>query len=138
MLGDRRIVACLDGSSCAERTVAPAQRWSQVLGLPLWLVQVAPSRAPAVDAARPGVRPARSAEALARSLRGVDGWQVVRGRDPARSLATVAETWPVAAFVMATHGRAGWTRVLKGSVTAATVRRARVPVLVVPAAVEAR
>jgi nucleotide-binding universal stress UspA family protein len=36
-------------------------------------------------------------------------------------------------FVMATHGRTGWARVRSGSVTASTVRRARVPVLVVPA-----
>jgi hypothetical protein len=35
---------------------------------------------------------------------------------------------------MATHGRTGWDRLRLGSVTAATVHAATVPVLVVPAA----
>lgn len=39
-----------------------------------------------------------------------------------------------ALLVMATHGRTGWDRLRLGSVTAATVHAATVPVLVVPAA----
>jgi nucleotide-binding universal stress UspA family protein len=41
---------------------------------------------------------------------------------------------PTALLVMATHGRTGWNRLRLGSVTAATVHAATVPVLVVPAA----
>jgi nucleotide-binding universal stress UspA family protein len=41
---------------------------------------------------------------------------------------------PTALLVMATHGRTGWDRLRLGSVTAATVHAATVPVLVVPAA----
>ena len=131
-LGDGRIVACLDGSAYSGRTLAPAQRWSLALGLPLWLVLVAP--APSPHGAGPGgVRPERRLAALARSLGGVEGWRVVHDRHPVRALAAMAEDGRVATFVMATHGRTGWPRVLAGSVTASTVRRATVPVLVVPA-----
>jgi hypothetical protein len=40
---------------------------------------------------------------------------------------------PTALLVMATHGRTGWDRLRLGSVTAATIHAATVPVLVVPA-----
>jgi nucleotide-binding universal stress UspA family protein len=110
-VGEGRIVACLDGTLDSERVLAPAQQWAGAFGLPLWVVHVGP----------PG------------SLGGRDGCTVLHERRPARALADLAETAPVAMFVMATHGRTGWARVRSGSVTASTVRRARVPVLVVPA-----
>jgi len=59
---------------------------------------------------------------LARSLGGVDGWSVLRNRHPARALGAMAENVCVAAFVMATHVRIGWSRVLAGSATAATLQ----------------
>ena len=110
------MVACLDGSPYSERTLAPAQRWSRAFGLPLWLVQVAPSEDPTPDETRPdAVPPEHHLDALARSLGGVEGWRVVHDRHPARALAAMAENVPVAAFVMTTHGRTGWSRVLVGS-----------------------
>jgi nucleotide-binding universal stress UspA family protein len=133
-MGDGRMVACLDGSPYSERTLAPAQRWSRAFGLPLWLVQVAPPEGPTPDEAGPDdVPPEHHLDALARSLGGVEGWRVVHDRHPARALAAMAENVPVAAFVMATHGRTGWSRVLVGSTTASAVHQASVPVLVVPA-----
>lgn len=132
-LGDGRIVACLDGTPGSERALPPAQRWSVAFGLPLWLVHVGPSPIPRGDTTERGDRAAeRRLDALARTLGGVDGWRVLHDRGPARGLAALAETAPVAMFVMASLGRTGWTRLLAGSVTAATVRRAPVPVLVVP------
>jgi nucleotide-binding universal stress UspA family protein len=133
-LGEGRIVACLDGTRHSERVLAPAQQWSCALGLPLWLVHVGPARGSNVDTTGQGhVAPERRLDTLAHSVGGVDGGRVLHDRHQARALAALAETTPVAAFVMAIHGRTGWTRVLRGSVTASTVRRARAPVLVVPA-----
>lgn len=133
-LGEGRIVACLDESPYSERTLEPAQRWSRAFGFPLWLVQLAPSPGPGVDEAMSdNLSPERRLDALSRRLGGTQGWCVLRDRHPRRALAAMAGDVPIAAFVMATHGRTGWTRVLAGSVTAATVHRATVPVLVVPA-----
>jgi nucleotide-binding universal stress UspA family protein len=133
-LGDGRVVACLDGTRYSERALAPAQQWSCAFGSPLWLVHAGPSRGSNVDTTGEGDRPAeRWLDTLADSVGGVDGWQVLHDRRPARALVALVETTPVAVLVMATHGRAGWTRVLAGSVIASTVRRAGAPVLVVPA-----
>jgi nucleotide-binding universal stress UspA family protein len=56
--------------------------------------------------------------------------------DPATEIATLAEQTPDSLVVMTTHGRSGWRRALLGSVTDKVIRRAPVPVLVIPAAVE--
>jgi nucleotide-binding universal stress UspA family protein len=131
---DGRVVACLDGTRYSERTLAAAQQWSRAFGLPLWLVQVGPARSSRVDTTGQGhMAPERRLDTLARSLGGVEGWQVLHDGRQARALAALSETTPVAVFVMATHGRTGWARVLGGSATASTVRRALAPVLVVPA-----
>jgi nucleotide-binding universal stress UspA family protein len=97
-------------------------------------VQVSPPDNPEVERTRPGDVPAeRRIDRLARSLAGVDGWRVLHDRRPVRALAALAQMTPVAVLVMATRGHKGWTRVLAGSVTTSTVRRAGVPVLAVPA-----
>lgn len=130
-----RIVACVDGSAESERTLEPAQHWAAALGQPLWLVEVAqPGRSErwATDDADESNYVAD----LARRLGGVEGWDVLHGGDPAHALADFAATatTPAALLVMATHGRTGWNRLRLGSVTAATVHAATVPVLVAPAA----
>ena len=72
---------------------------------------------------------------LAWRLGDVDGWDTYHSRHPARELADLSASsyHPTALLVMATHGRTGWDRLRLGSVTAATVHAATVPVLVVPA-----
>jgi nucleotide-binding universal stress UspA family protein len=45
---------------------------------------------------------------------------------------------PTGLLVLATHGRSRWDRLRLGSVTAATIREAPVPVLVVPAGTPTR
>jgi nucleotide-binding universal stress UspA family protein len=133
MLGDRWIVACLDGSGQSERTLEPARAWSAALGSPLWLAQVAEPGPSAEPARRSDVVEAGYLASAAHRLGGVEGWEVLHGEDPARGLAALASTAPVGLLVMASHGRTGWDRLRLGSVTAATVHRASVPVLVVPA-----
>ncbi|HEX6239196.1 MAG TPA: universal stress protein [Acidimicrobiales bacterium] len=116
-----RVVACHDGSPFADRACEVARRWAEHLALPFWLAQVVESGAP--------VR----VRALAERLGDVDGVEVIERGEPASALTGLAMCEPVALLVMATHGRSGWSRALVGSVTAATVRRSPVPVLVVPA-----
>jgi nucleotide-binding universal stress UspA family protein len=131
-----RIVVCIDGSDESLRTVGPAQAWGAAFGLPLWLIEVV---GPGSLLEGPGhddiVESARVA-ALAAELTGVESWDVLPDRDPARALVTLAASTlePTACLVMATHGRTGWDRLRLGSVTTAAVRTATVPVLVVPAA----
>lgn len=129
---DRRIVVCLDGSDLSELSLGPARAWSEALGLPLWLVQVIPP-GPGVGAATGGdVVESGHLASLAHRAGGVEGWEVVHNDEPAGGLVGFAGTGPVAMLVMTTHGRTGWDRLRLGSVTAATVHRAVVPVLVVP------
>jgi hypothetical protein len=114
------VVACLDGSKAAEGSLGPAQEWSDLLGLPLWLVTVGDIE---------GVDLNEVAGAL-----GQPGHATcIGGDDPAEALADLGDVLPVALLVMTTHGRTGWRRLTLGSVLAATVREAHVPVLVVPA-----
>lgn len=113
------VVACLAEPGTAPASVALARRWARSTGGPLWLVEVtAPGRAPAVLAAGAGAHgPA-------------DRVAVLTDDDAARALADLAAREPVAALVTVTHARTGWPRVLAGSVTVATARRAPCPVLV--------
>lgn len=118
-----RVVACLDGARGDEDIVATAGSWSCAFGLPLCLVHVMPAPDPASE---------RRLDDLAHRLGGVDTCRVVHDRHPARALVDLAARTTVAVFVMAPVGRTGWGRVLAGSVTASTVRRAAAPVLAVP------
>lgn len=128
-----RVVACTDGSPLSERVLPTAHRWSRAFGLPLWLVEVTPPEGAAGGAGDSRDASGRRLAQLARSMPGVAGWRVVHDRHPARALAALAGAGPVALLVTAVHGRTGWSRVVTGSVTASVVRRAPVPVLVIPA-----
>jgi nucleotide-binding universal stress UspA family protein len=131
-----RIVACIDGSPESEQTLAPARQWSKAFGLPLWLIEVAEPSPPLEWTTYGASMEAAPLVRLARRVGGVDAWDVHHGKHPARELAELAASpyQPTALLVMATHGRTGWDRLRLGSVTAATVHEATVPVLVVPAA----
>ncbi|HEX6567586.1 MAG TPA: universal stress protein [Acidimicrobiales bacterium] len=131
-----RVVACLDGSPESDRTLGPAQEWAATLGLPLWLVQVGEPGAPADWITHGDVHESGHLASLAARLGGVEGWDVLHGRDPAHALVdlTTSHAEPTGLLVMATHGRTGWDRLRLGSVTAATIHEATVPVLVVSAA----
>jgi nucleotide-binding universal stress UspA family protein len=132
-LGDGQVVACLDGSDLSERTLDSARAWSAALGLPLWLAQVAPPGIAVEQRTHGDVIEGGYLAALAHQTGGVEGWDILHDKDAARGLAKYAASEQVAMLVLATHGRTGWDRVRLGSVTAATVHRATVPVLVVPA-----
>jgi nucleotide-binding universal stress UspA family protein len=75
---------------------------------------------------------ARRLDEPAWEVPGVAGWRVRHDRRRSGSLVALTSPGLVALLVMAPHGRTGWSRVVAGSVTAAVVRDAAVPVLVVP------
>ncbi len=131
-----RIVACIDGSHESERTIEPANQWAAALGLPLWLVEVGDPGVPAEWVTNGDTFESAHVAGLAVRMGGVDGWDVLHDRQPAHTLVNMAasRSEPTALLVMATHGRTGWDHLRLGSVTTATVHRATVPVLVVPAA----
>src|SRR5690606_2453318 len=123
----------------SERTLGPAKEWSEALGLPLWIMQVGEPDQPADWVSAGDAHEGGHLARLAARLGGVEGWDVLHGRDASRALGEMAsaEVDRTAMLVMATHGRTGWDRLRLGSVTASTVREAPVPVLVVPAGAEA-
>lgn len=133
-LGGGPVVACLDGSDLAERTIEPARRWSVGLGLPLWLVQVVTPGLTLEQDTGGDVLEGAYLAGLAEAVGGVASWDVLHDDDPARALTGLHAAEPVAVLVVATHGRSGWDRLVLGSVTSSVVRHATVPVLVVPAA----
>jgi nucleotide-binding universal stress UspA family protein len=128
------VVACLDGSAPADRTVEPAQAWSTALDQPLWLVSVVTPSAAEAAAGDPDVVSSGHLASVASRVGGVETWDVLHGDDPAAALAGLARDSKVAVLVMATHGRTGWDRLRLGSVTSSTIRNSPAPVLVVPAA----
>jgi nucleotide-binding universal stress UspA family protein len=130
-----RVVACIDGSEESEHTVEPARAWGRALGLPLWLVEVAVPSTPVDWLSQGGTVESADLARLARRVGDVAGWDISHCRHPARELADLSASayHPTGLLVMATHGRTGWDRLRLGSVTAATVHGASVPVLVVPA-----
>ncbi len=124
----RRVLVPLDGSTLAEEVLPFAADFAHDLSAELILLRVMDS-----DAAASELHDAEQyLEGVVGPLR-AEGTSV-RARSlvdtPASGIAHVAREEGVCAVAMATHGRGGLARVIAGSVTTATVRDARVPVLV--------
>jgi len=130
-----RLLAPVDDSPAAQAIIDPAAAWSRQLGVPLTLLHVAePPRPRDADAPVPADTQALMdrlhERALALQQQGTDAdWDVLTGYDPAARLVEHTAQDPTSLLAMATHGRTGLARMLLGSVTSATVRRAPVPVL---------
>ena len=149
----KHILVPLDGSLLAEQALAPACRVAEKFSGRLLLLRVVTP-----DRTLPGlpylagrsssapIGPARplldEAEAYLAGLRLPNPAVPVRslvlaGAPPEMIVATATEQ-NVDLIVMSTHGRAGITRLLYGSVAEAVLRGATVPVLLVPSRVFAR
>jgi nucleotide-binding universal stress UspA family protein len=148
----KKILVPLDGSALAEQALAPAAGIAQKFGGSLVLLRVVtPERAlPGFPylAARSSAAPAilgrplvAEAEAYLASVRLPAGvpcrTRVLTGAAPEMIISAATEE-AVNLIVMSTHGRAGITRLLYGSVAEAVLRGATVPVLLVPSRVFAR
>lgn len=112
-----------DTSRAAGRTAADLARHFRAR---LHVVHVVP---PVTDPGAPGAL----AGAVADLGPGLDVVTAVVTGLPAREIVAYAERHGAEMIVMGTHGRTGVSRVLLGSVAEAVVRRARCPVLTVPA-----
>ncbi|HEY3081218.1 MAG TPA: universal stress protein [Chloroflexota bacterium] len=135
--GTLRVLVPLDGSRLAEAALEAAAALAPPSRLELLLLRVAEPpdrvqsrRQPASQTiaahmhAADRLRPLRAAGAVVTA-------EVRSGRDPAETIAAVARERSCHLIAMATHGRSGLARLLLGSVAAATLARASVPVLLV-------
>ena len=149
----KHIMIPLDGSLLAEQALAPACSVAERFGGRLLLLRVVTGERslpglPHLAGRQPGgtgslARPLfEEAEAYLAGLRLPSptipvSTRVLSGAPPELIIATAAEN-NVDLIVMSTHGRAGLTRLLYGSVAEAVLRGATVPVLLVPSRVFAR
>lgn len=129
------IVAALDGSPLAEKILGYAAQAARALSAKLVLVQVLPAQSAIAqlenfernDVSESAYVHSKSAEIKNRF--GVDAqWEVLHG-DPADAISRYVSDNPNTLLAMTTHARSGIERAILGSVTAACVRHATVPLL---------
>lgn len=126
------LLVCLDGSSFAESILEPAAALAVELGARISLIQVFD---PATDTPPPGQDSAewvylrRMAGILERDHGVQADWETLHGKDPGRALADYAGQTPGSVLAMTTHGRAGASRALMGSVAQGVCRHSPVPLL---------
>ena len=129
------VVAPLDGSELAERSLPHVENLAQTLSLGVVLLRVVTGTYPATYPLEELERQAlRYLDTVARRLRDRDlkvTTQVLRGT-PALAVAEFARFNPQSIIVITSHGRSGITRWLMGSVAEALVRSSGDPVMVIP------
>lgn len=149
----KTLLVPLDGSALAERAVPFAARLSRETGARLVLVRAAPEAGlwlleladlAEQEAAPPQLTERERAEAELAEVAGrlqAEGLQVetrVIEDDAVHAIQQVAGEIAADLIVMSTHGRSGLGRWIYGSVADRIMRRAEVPVLLVPAGSEGR
>lgn len=115
-----QVVVAADGSEVAARAVAAATELAARLGAPVRTVRVV---APATEHPRPSTTPTDE---------GPGAVELVAAADPAGAILRAVGADP-SILVIGAHKRGGPRRFALGSVALDLVRRARCPVLVVPA-----
>ncbi len=123
----------LDGSELAESAIAPAARIAKELHGAIRLVRVVPT-----SGENPNEQRERNREAYAYltvfhdqlEAQGIMTHRSIAWGEPAEQIAAEAQRHQVDLVVIATHGRTGVERVLKGSVTEAILHSMRLPVVV--------
>ena len=134
---DGPLIVTVDGSEESEAALPLAAAWGIELGVTPWIVNVA-------ETTRSG-RPADVMESgyvagLARELHAQSGHEVdfeeLHGHEPSVPVSEFAEERGASMIVASSHGRSGLSRLTMGSVTAAFVRHATCPVMVMRLPVE--
>ncbi len=128
------VLVPLDGSPLAEAGITAALPLAQGMGGALRLFQVLP-----ILIESPGDRQRRAQQALAYlsdlagrvEAQGLIAHRALAWGDPADQIALEAERYQTDAIAIATHGRLGLERLLKGSVTEAVLRQVTLPVVVI-------
>jgi nucleotide-binding universal stress UspA family protein len=139
----KTILLPLDGSPLAERALPYAATIAQRSGARVVLVEAALARTlPGVDPSHAQIDVMEHAEgslhaAAGRlSAAGIDAEPHVYYDDPVHAILDAARLQHADLIVMSTHGRSGIGRMVYGSVTDQVLRRATIPVLLVPSIVE--
>ena len=139
----KTILLPLDGSPLAERAVAYASALARRTGAELLLVQAVRAHTlPGIDPSESQIECTESAELYLDSIasrvgmRGVVATCHVYYDDPVSAILDASHRHHVDMIVMSTHGRGGLGRMLYGSVADQILRRASVPVLLVPSSVD--
>jgi len=154
----RKILVTLDGSPFASQVVPYAESFARSVGADLLLLRVVPERTPMgstvalAEAVRYTTQPLRADEGMAnqeqmhdiqnaeKSLQpvvdrltrnGVHARSVVGVGKPAQQIVDMAEEEDVDVIVMCTHGRAGLTHLVYGSVAEDVLHHAPCPVLLI-------
>lgn len=144
MLTFERVLVPLDGSELAEAILPFVEKVAGPLDAEIVLLRVVEPFSPGEVMAAAGVvapdtllvremEAKRYLSAIEQRL-GDKGLRVrtgIRLGSPATEIVTAAETWNADLVAMTTHGRAGFRRVLFGSVAEEVLRSAPVPVLMI-------
>jgi nucleotide-binding universal stress UspA family protein len=131
--GLNHLVVPLDGSDLAERIVDPAVRIGATFGADLQLVLVLDAPG---DPGRDGTAARATQDYLDRVVgriadrSGKARTRVISGGSPAEAILKAAGGDPATGIALATHGRSGLGRMLRGSVADEVIREAVGPVLV--------
>jgi nucleotide-binding universal stress UspA family protein len=141
-----RIVVALDGSPASEASLEPAVALAQAIGGALDLIRILPEEesltAREADLAARSAQAERYLQSISLRLQGAglasDAVRVAvlpaAGPRVADALLQYAQDHHALLLVIATHARRGIARLLRGSVEAAVISKAPLPVLVVRAA----
>jgi nucleotide-binding universal stress UspA family protein len=131
----KTLLVPLDGSADAEQALPYAESLARASGAQLILLRAVPAhRGFARSATSGNFEQADSylAQVKARITEGVSNSTATLCGDPVEAIVEEIDLRDADLVVMATHARTGLSRLLHGSVTAAVVARATVPVLLVP------
>jgi nucleotide-binding universal stress UspA family protein len=148
MISIRRILCPLDFSRFSRHALDQAVELAREFGAGITALHAA-AVAPVTDVVHVGAAiplerarlPQAEREAILTQLReftyeveagGVSIAARLVERDTVDAIVDIAQTWPADLIVMGTHGRAGFERLLLGSVTEKVLRKAPCPVLTVP------
>jgi nucleotide-binding universal stress UspA family protein len=123
-----RVLVTLDGSPPAERILRPAEALTAMLQADLLLLRVADDDAPGTGESAEAYLD-RTATAMA--CGGIRLRKRVVAGNPTDRILEIAHAERAHILAMASHGRSGISRLVMGSVTAAEMARADVPVMVV-------
>ena len=139
----KTILLPLDGSPLAERALTYATVLARRSEATIALVEAVRARTlPGIDPSDAQVELTGQAEAYLQSVAerlSADGTKAevhVCYDEPVRAILGTAERQRADLIVMSTHGRGGLSRMLYGSVADQILRRARIPVLLVPSIVD--
>lgn len=123
---DERLLVPLDGSAESNAALPLARTLADVMGLPIRLLRVVPLEdLQTGHQARMNLY--RIAEELASS--GLSVESIVREGPPGEEILAEIQTTPIGLVVMRTHGRAGLSRAILGSVTERVLRDAHLPMV---------